>query len=103
MNQWKSPVARLFAHPDDIEARDGVRRTLLHLEEPRQALYAHGKADAGDRRPAELFNQSVIAPARGDRALGAQLRGGPFERRPAVVIEAPHHARIERVFDVSFT
>ena len=74
MDQRESPVARLGADPGDVNRRGRRARALLHAQQHRQPLDAHGKTNAGNRRPAQLLHQTVVASAGRHRALGAEQR-----------------------------
>ena len=51
----------------------------------------------GRRRPTDLLDQVVVAPAAGDGRVLVLDRPDELERRPRVVVEAAHERRDERV------
>src|SRR3954447_19064478 len=57
------------------------------------------EADAGRRRPADLLDQAVVAPAATDRVLRTDRLVFEFERRARVVVEAAHECRLKVVGD----
>ena len=59
---------------------------------------ADGKPDPRCRRPAQCFDEPVVAPASAERVLRArQGAAGVLERRPQVVVEPAHEAGVECV------
>src|SRR3989338_7492332 len=68
-----------------------------------EPFHSHGETDPGRRRAAQLLNQAVITTASGHRVLGAQSRARPLKSGATVIIQPPHHARIELERQTGFT
>ena len=62
-----------------------------------RAVDAEPEADARQLLAAELGHEAVVATAAADARLRAQAVVHELERRLRVVVEAAHHARVERV------
>ena len=89
-------MVRTVADGHHGDGPDGRRRVR---DQHGQAFDAGGPARRRRRRPAHLFHQAVVAPARQHRALGAQGLGGELERRVTVIVQAAHQVRVQAIGD----
>ena len=66
--------ARVVAHRDHkhVAQRRRDRRSAAQILNHDHALNAHAEADAGKLRPAQLLNQSVVAPAAADGEIAVR-------------------------------
>jgi len=88
-------VAAALGGERDQERHRRRGRYLPGAHRQGDALHAGPEADAGRRRPAELFDEAVVASSAADAALGAEQVGAELERRPRVVVEAADEAEVE--------
>ena len=103
MGSRKRPRARRRSHPYQIDGGTSGFLALLHRQQKHNPFHSHGETDPGRRRAAQLLNQAVITTAGGHRVLGAQSRARPLKSGATVIIEPPHHARIELEPQTGFT
>ena len=79
--------------------RSGSRHPAGLLPERNQPFHAGGESHRRRGLAADLLEQAVVAPARADRALRAELVGDPLEHGEVVVVEAPHEPGVDRERD----
>ena len=103
MRCGECPRARRRSHPYQIDGGTSGFLALLHRQQKHNPFHSHGETDPGRRRAAQLLNQAVITTAGGHRVLGAQSRARPLKSGATVIIEPPHHARIELERQTGFT
>ena len=99
MQQRERRLCRRIAerNEEDIRNRRLCRQEILLLQCEQDALQSCRKTDGGGGIPSELLDQSVIASAPRHGTLCTERRIGNLERRPRVVVESPHKARIELI------
>src|SRR6185369_2201842 len=71
----------------------------LRAQQRHQAFLAQRPADRRGRFATKLCDQPVVAAARTNGSLRAELGGQPLENGVRIVVEPAHQARIEHVLD----
>src|SRR5262249_5161671 len=88
-------VARRVHRHDEHAARRRCRTLAALLQHEHHAVETDREPDARRRRPAQLFDESIVAPAAAERALRPERTIVDFERRTRVVVEPAHQTVID--------
>ena len=83
-------------HQVTVRGAPGLPAAFL-LHQFNHSFEAHGPTDCRSIPAAQLSDQSIVASAGADGALGAQAVGHPFEDGTRVVIQAAHEPRVDPV------
>ena len=82
------------------KTRGGSSRPKPLGQHFQEAVFADGKADGGQLRPAQFLGQAVVAPAACHRVLGPEPHRGHLKGGAGVVVQAPDQPGLHLVSHV---